>query len=176
MTKALLHNLTLEKWRLIKDVACQLDIPALNLATVIAFETSESFSPGAVNPYSKAIGLIQFTKEGYKAIKDYGYSYDAIGRMDFEQQLRGPVVDYLTEWDMLGETDLASLYMSIFAPAKRYREGTHKVYIAPSKRYEQNKGLDKEKKGYITKNDAAEAVFQMCKKVVKRINQLEVRK
>lgn len=176
MTKALLHNLTLDKWRLIKEVSCQLDIPALNLATVIAFETAESFSPVAVNPHSRAIGLIQFTKLGYKAIQDNGYSYDAIGRMDFEEQLRGPVVDYLKEWDMVGETDLASLYMSILAPTARHKEGTHKVYIAPSRSYEQNKGLDKEKKGYITKNDAAEAVFQMCKKVVKRINQLEVRK
>ncbi len=59
MAKPLLHGLTLEKWQLIQQAAVVLEVPALHLAAVIAFETGESFSSQVANPLSGAVGVDQ---------------------------------------------------------------------------------------------------------------------
>lgn len=173
MPKPLLHNLTLERWQLIKQAACVLEVPAEHLAAVIAFETGEAFSPHVSNPFSRAIGLIQFTPVGYESIKGRGYSYRDIGVMTFEEQLFGPVVDYLMANKAVGRKELADLYMAVLAPRFVSRPMDSVLYRAPNKSYTQNKGLDDAGKGYITKADAAQEVLKKLKKVIYTVKQLE---
>jgi hypothetical protein len=173
MPKPLLHKLTLERWQLIKQAACVLEVPAEHLAAVIAFETGEAFSPHVSNPFSHAIGLIQFTPVGYESIKGRGYSYRDIGVMTFEEQLFGPVVDYLTANKATGRKELADLYMCVLAPAAVNKPHDFVLYRSPRKSYTQNKNLDDAEKGYITKADAAQKVYKKLEKVKARVKQLE---
>lgn len=172
MPKPLLHNLTLERWQFIKQAACVLEVPAEHLAAVIAFETGESFSPQAANPLSGAIGLIQFTPTGYESIRGREYSYKELSLMTFEQQLLGPVVDYIRANRGAGQQGLADLYMCVLAPAAVGKPDDFVLYRSPKKSYTQNKGLDKGGKGYITKADAAQQVLKKLEKVKVRVQQL----
>jgi hypothetical protein len=179
MTKPLLHDLTLEKWRLIQQAACQLNVSALHLAAVICFETGESFSPLAENPFSGAIGLIQFTKKGVSSIPAFVNKQDwwavkaRLKKMTFEEQLLGPVVDYLIANKAVGRKELADLYVAVLAPLYVKRGMESVLYQAPNKSYNQNKGLDDAKKGYITKADAAQEVYKKLEKVKARVKKLE---
>jgi hypothetical protein len=53
---------------------------------------------------------------------------------------------------------LEDLYMQILWPAAVGKSLDYVLFKEPTKAYEQNKGLDKEKKGYVTKHDAASKV------------------
>jgi hypothetical protein len=179
MTKPLLHGLTLEKWQMIHQAACQLEVPDVNLAAVICFETGESFSPLAENPYSGAIGLIQFTKKGVSSIPAFVAKQDwwavkaRLKKMSFEEQLFGPVVDYLIANRAVGRQELADLYMAVLAPLFVKRGMDSILYRAPNKSYTQNKDLDDARKGYITKADAAQEVYKKLEKVKARVKKLE---
>jgi hypothetical protein len=179
MTKPLLSGLTLEKWRLIQQAATVLKVPDLHLAAVIAFETGEGFSPLAENPYSGAIGLIQFTEMGVSSIPDFAKGWgwfrtkNHLKKMTFEQQLIGPTVSYLIANKATGKQELADLYMSVLAPVAVNKPMDFVLYRSPNKSYNQNKGLDDAKKGYITKADAAQEVYKKLEKVTARVKQLE---
>jgi len=179
MTDPLLKGLTLEKWRLIQQAAVVLEVPALHLAAVICFETRESFSPQVENPLSGAIGLVQFTEIGVSSIPHFakGWSWegtkDRLKGMTFEEQLIGPVVDYLIANKGARRKELADLYMSVLAPLFVTSPMDSVLYRAPNKSYNQNKGLDDAGKGYITKADAAQEVFKKLEKVKARVKILE---
>jgi hypothetical protein len=179
MAATLLKGLTLEKWQLIQQAACKLDVPALHLAAVICFETGESFSPLAENPFSGAIGLIQFTKVGVLSIPEFtnNQGWKAVKTrlkgMTFEQQLFGPVIDYFRANRAVGLQGLADLYMCVLAPAAVNKPLDYVLYRSPKSSYNQNRGLDDEKKGYITKADAAQEVLKKLEKVKARVKKLE---
>jgi hypothetical protein len=110
---------------------------------------------------------------GYESIKGRGYSYQAIGQMSFEDQLFGPVVDYLIANKAVGRKELADLYMCVLAPRFVARPMDSVLYRAPNKSYNGNSGLDDAKKGYITKADAAQEVYKKLEKVKARVKKLE---
>jgi hypothetical protein len=173
MATEILKGLTLEKWQLIQQAACKLDVPTLHLAAIIAFETAETFGAQKANPLSGAIGLIQFTPIGYQSIKGKGYSYKGLALMTFEEQLLGPVVDYFRANRGVGLQGLADLYMCVLAPVAVNKPMDFVLYRAPNKSYNQNRGLDDVKKGYITKADAAQEVLKKLEKVKARVKKLE---
>ena len=63
--------------------------------------------------------------------------------------------------------------MCVLAPAAVGKPADFVLYRSPRKSYTQNKGLDKEGKGYITKEDATEQVSKKLEKVRARVKQLE---
>jgi tRNA A-37 threonylcarbamoyl transferase component Bud32 len=93
--------------------------------------------------------------------------------MTFEEQLLGPVIDYLIANKAVGRKELADLYMAVLAPRFVTRPVESVLYRAPNKSYTQNKGLDDAKKGYITKADAAQEVLKKLERVKARVKKLE---
>lgn len=174
-----LPKLNKQKWDIIVLAASKLQVPAHHLAAVIAFETAETFSPLAENPLSGAFGLIQFTYTGLQSIPDFamGQSWEQckkrLAKLDFHDQLLGPVVDYFVANKGFGRTLLPDLYMCVLAPKFVGKAADSKLYESPNKSYTQNKGLDRGGKGYITKEDAACQISLKLDKVVQRVKLLE---
>jgi murein DD-endopeptidase MepM/ murein hydrolase activator NlpD len=88
--------------RAVNEVAKSFGVPGEWLAEVISIETGNTFDPNK-KEYggSGATGLIQFYPDNdggsTKTINGRVYNLSDIGRMSMEQQLRGPVKDYITE-------------------------------------------------------------------------------
>ena len=173
MATAILHQLTLDKWQSIQKAAEMLYVRDYHLAAVIAFETGESFSPLAENPLSGALGLIQFTSVGLSSLKGKTYTFSELKKMSFDEQLFGPVVQYLRANGAERAAKLSDLYMAVLAPKAVGQPADFVLYSAPSKAYNQNKGLDVSGKGYITKGDATDQVFKKLDKVFERLKTLE---
>lgn len=74
------------------EVADSLGAKADDLAAVIWFESGRTFRPDARHPTSGATGLIQFMPSSATRL---GTTVDALARMTAEEQLRGPVREYL---------------------------------------------------------------------------------
>jgi hypothetical protein len=168
-----MKELTPDKWKVINHVASILQIPAHYLATVIAFETAETFDPRIRNPHSRAVGLIQFTTVGLSSISSLKLTLEKIAEMSFHAQMYGPVYFYLKENNARGLTKLSDLYMTILAPSARIKPMDHDLYKSPSRAYTQNKGLDKNKDGVIEKWEASQAVYAKLPRVVERILSFE---
>ena len=127
------------------------------LMACMAFETGETFSPtiknGAGAPY---YGLIQF---GKAAATDVGTTVEALVKMTAEQQL-----EYVYKYfkPLTGKLKTVSdLYMKILWPAAVGKPESFVLWAQKDRptTYAQNKGLDVNKDGWITKAEAASKVF-----------------
>lgn len=145
----------------VREMAEQLRMPedgADWLMACMAFETGETFSPmiknGAGAPY---YGLIQF---GADAAKDCGTSLAELVTMTAEEQLE---YVYLYFKPLTGKLmSVADLYMKILWPAAVGKPDSFVLWDKTSrpKTYDQNKGLDVNKDGNITKGEAASKVVE----------------
>lgn len=143
----------------VRDIAKQLQMPSEGanwLMACMAFETGETFSPtiknGAGAPY---YGLIQF---GAAAAKDAGTTLDALLKMTAEQQL-----DYVYAFfkPYTGKLKtLSDCYCRILWPAAVGKPEDFVIFdqnVRPTA-YVQNKGLDINKDGKVTKAECAAKV------------------
>lgn len=108
------------------DVAKELGVEPKTLAALIAFETAGTMNPQIKNPGSSARGLIQFMDSTARSMRGKD-NFHFVGSWDlvrqyptFEEQLRGPVVQYLKKFAPF-EDDQA-LFMAVFFPAYMYAE------------------------------------------------------
>ncbi|KAB0886874.1 hypothetical protein FZI56_21510 [Cronobacter sakazakii] len=143
----------------VRDVGKELSIDPNWMMAVMAFETGRTFSPYIKNPGSSATGLIQFTSGTAASL---GTSTTKIARMSAPEQIRGPVRDYFNQFKgrINGLTDT---YMAVFAPIGIGKPDDFVLYSAPSREYNANAGLDKDRKGYITRLDCAARVNEEYK-------------
>lgn len=123
------------------------------LMSCMAFETGETFSPsiknGAGAPY---YGLIQF---GSAAATDVKTTTAALVKMTAEEQL-----DYVYAFfkPYAGRLkDFSDIYLRILWPAAVGKPADFIIFIddGKSKRYTQNRGLDMNRDGKVTKAEAA---------------------
>lgn len=124
-----------------------------HLMACIAFETGESFDPGVKNQAgSGATGLIQFMPS---TAEDLGTSTERLATMTAEEQL-----DYVSKYFSWfpGVRTLEDVYMAILWPKAIGRPNDYVLFARPSKVYDQNRGLDRDKDGKVTKFEAAAAV------------------
>lgn len=145
----------------VRLMAQQLKMPeggASMLMACMAFETGETFSPtiknGAGAPY---YGLIQF---GKAAATDCGTTVEALVRMTAEQQLE---YVYLYFKPLAGKLmTVSDLYMKILWPAAVGKPENFVLWTKEGRptTYLQNKGLDADKDGAITKAEAAGKVLE----------------
>jgi hypothetical protein len=136
-------------------VACTARVNTYHLITVISFETAGTFDPAKKAKRSSGIGLFQFMPD---TLKETGLTSEGIARMTFDVQLNSVCLPYLRRWLPQGTPYLGDLYMCIFCPRARHLPGSAVLYKAPSNRYIDNRELDKEKKGYITKADCVDVL------------------
>lgn len=127
------------------------------LMACMAFETGETFSPsiknGAGAPY---YGLIQF---GTAAAKDIGTTTAALVKLTAEQQLEY-VYKFFKPYTGKVKT-LSDIYLRILYPIAVGKPEDHVLFVeGKGKAYLQNRGLDVNKDGKITKGEAAAKVEQ----------------
>lgn len=137
-------KLSADKLASIQRVAKNIGVDPNDLAAVISFETSGTFSPKAINKKSSATGLIQFMKgtDGYKGY--YGMSRQAFASLSFDEQMNY-VEKYFKKRGFRADKkqDVANLYTAV----------TGYGYKRGSKAYELNKVWDSNKDGYIDKGE-----------------------
>lgn len=134
-----------------------------HLMAAMAFETGETFSPSKRNPQSGATGLIQFVPRTARAL---GTSTDALARMTAMEQLAF-VGKYFLPYREKMRT-LSDVYMAILWPRAIGKPEASVLFAAPATTYEQNKGLDVNRDGEVTKGEAASKVQRMLDKGLSR--------
>lgn len=142
----------------ILEVADSLETNVNWLMACMAFETGETFSPSIRNAAgSGATGLIQFMPSTAQAL---GTTTNALAQMSTVEQL-----DYVERYFLPSKRRLKSLedvYMTILWPAAVGRPLSYVLFDKSDtrfpKRYIQNAGLDLNKDGKITKEEASKKV------------------
>ncbi len=137
----------------VRAIAMYLDCDPDFLMAAMAFETGETFSPMIRNPQSGATGLIQFMPNTAKGL---GTTTNDLAKMSAEEQL-----DFVAKYfdDHKGKLHtLEDVYMAILWPVAVGKDNNHVLFATPSKAYEQNRGLDSDKDGNVTKAEAAAKV------------------
>ncbi|MFZ2403543.1 MAG: hypothetical protein WAW41_00285 [Methylobacter sp.] len=135
------------------------------LMAAMAFETGETFSPNIVNNVSGATGLIQFMPSTAVSL---GTTTTALANMSAEDQL-----DFVAEYfaNQKGKLHtLEDVYMAILWPAAVGKDNNHVLFTDPAKAYTQNKGLDWNLDGQVTKAEAAAKVRERLDKGMKPEN------
>jgi hypothetical protein len=120
----------------------------------MAFETGETFSPSIRNSIG-ATGLIQFLKSTAIGL---GTTTDALARETAIQQL-AEVRRYFEPYDAKVHT-LSDLYMAVLAPHYIGAAEDAVIFQGPAGlAYLQNRGLDANADGKVTKAEAASRVL-----------------
>ncbi len=144
----------------VDQISSDLGIDPNWLMAVMAFESGGTFSPSEPNHSgSSGVGLIQFTKST-------GYDLEKLKKMTGEDQL-----DYVAKYLQAHKGKLGSLsdlYMSVLWPDAIGKPDDHVLFKSPSIAYKQNRGLDVDDKGAVTKADAAAAVERKYQEGVRR--------
>ncbi len=156
------ENLTSEFLERVIEIAEELEIDPDDLMAVMAFESK--FTLNAVSG-SGAYGLIQFTQISLDQInKNNGTSYKKsdLLSMGMMEQLELVYLHYKPKAGLM--YDLGDVYLVTLAPAFVKGEVLEDSTIIYSEsdgnnNYKNNKGLDKDGKGFITKGDGARAVM-----------------
>ena len=142
----------------VSGVANNLGLDASHLMACMAFETGRTFDPKIRNAAgSGAIGLIQFMPSTAQAL---GTSTAQLAAMSAVKQL-----DYVEKYFLSRKGKLKTLedtYMAILWPAAIGKPLAHVLFrkfdIVNPKRYVLNAGLDYNKNGEITKDEASRRV------------------
>ena len=146
----------------VEAVAGRLGISAEDLYAVMSFETGGTFDPKIPNAAgSGATGLIQFMPSTAQGL---GTTTEELARMSRVQQLQY-VEKYLSNKGVRGK-GLSDVYMAVLFPAAvgkpddfvLFGKGAMSGYTGSA--YRQNRGLDTNNDGSITKAEAAAKVLR----------------
>jgi hypothetical protein len=150
----------------VRQMGSNLGCEPEHLMAAMAFETGETFSPSIRNGAgSGAVGLIQFMP---RTAQNLNTSTEALARMSALEQLEF-VERYLTSYRGRLST-LEDVYMAILMPSAVGLPPEHVLFDRDSqdanerrrawhrRAYEQNRGLDRNGDGKITKTEASSMV------------------
>lgn len=153
----MLGQLDVELQAKIQEVAGRLGIAPEWLTAVIAFETGHTFSPSVRNAAgSGATGLIQFMP---KTAQSLGTTTAALANMTAVQQMEY-VYRYLAPFrGRMGNVE--DVYMAVLFPSAVGKGSDYVLFSSPSIAYTQNRGLDLNGDGKITKWEAAAKVLAL---------------
>lgn len=158
-----IERLTRGQLRDLRDAAQRLGVDTDWLATIISFESAGTFSPSKLNQSgSGAFGLIQFLPSTAAWVLRLPKE-EAVekGRaMSFSEQLREMVIPYFQSSGRRFE-NLQDLYYAVFWPAAIGKSGNTVIISDGTKAYTQNRGLDRDGKGYITAGDVSRAITRV---------------
>lgn len=126
------------------------------LMAAMAFESGGTFSPSIKNAAgSGATGLIQFMPSTARGL---GTTVAELAKMNATDQLFY-VEQYFRPYAKRIES-LPDMYMAILWPAAIGKDDSHPLFKAPSIAYTQNRGLDTDLDGVVTKLEAAAKVTE----------------
>jgi len=150
----------------VTNLAKKYNVPEDYLYAVMGFETGGTFDPSVKNQAgSGATGLIQFMDSTAEGL---GTTTDKLAGMSRSEQL--VYVDKYFSGKGIEGGSLSDIYMAVLFPAAvgkpddfvLFGKGAMSGYTG--KAYEQNKGLDKNNDGSITKAEASESVSRYLPK------------
>ncbi len=138
------------------QIAAELGADPNDLMGAMGFESGQTFSPKIKNRLgSGAVGLIQFMPSTARGL---GTSTAALAKMSAVQQL-DYVYKYLKPYT--GQLNsLGDVYMSILWPAAVGKPDSYGLFRKGTRAYTQNKGLDTNKDGVVTRGEATARVTQ----------------
>lgn len=151
------ENVTPEFCRKVITICGELGVDPNYMMACMAFETgaSQRFSPAARNlAGSSGTGLIQFMAATAKGL---GTTVEQLAKMTQIDQL-----DYVRAYFLPYKGRLKTLpdvYMAILYPAGIGKADDWALFKAGTLAYKQNRGLDKNGDGQVTKAEAAAAVM-----------------
>ena len=134
-------------------ISNRLGVAVNYLMAAMAFETGRTFDPSITNPNSGATGLIQFMPS---TARNLGTTTDALRVMSAVEQL-----DYVEKYfqPYRGRlTTLEDVYMAILWPKAIGKPNDYVLFAEPSIYYTQNRGLDINSDGQVTKAEASSKV------------------
>lgn len=141
------------------EISQRLKVVPEYLMAAMGFETGGSYSPSVKNPYSGATGLIQFMPSTAKSL---GTSTEALSKMTALEQL-----DYVEKY-FQPHTDrlktLEDVYMSILWPVAIGKGSEYILFKQGTIEYKQNAGLDIDKNGDVTAQEATRLVREFLPK------------
>jgi peptidoglycan hydrolase-like protein with peptidoglycan-binding domain len=136
------------------EITRRLDISPDFLMSCMAFESGETFSPSIRNAAgSGAVGLIQFMPSTARALHT---TVEALAAMIPERQL-----DYVERYfqPYRGRIQvIEDIYMMILFPKAIGRPADFQLFTRGTTAYRQNRGLDADRNGAVSKYEAAAAV------------------
>jgi len=136
----------------VASTSTKLGIPEGELLRAMHFETGGTFSTSIKNPTGSATGLIQFIESTAKGL---GTSTAALAKMTREEQMVY-VEKYLTPYKGRMK-DFGDVYMAIHLPVAVGKDDDYVIYNNTNIRtqaYKQNKPLDLNKDGKVTRGEA----------------------
>lgn len=148
----------------VRGIAARLGCDPSHLMAVMAFETGETFSPKIRNAAgSGATGLIQFMpatarRLGTTTAKLAGMN--AIDQLDYVEK-------YFRTATRRRMRSLSDIYMAVLWPIAVGKAESYVLFRKPSRAYTQNRGLDGNRDGVITKAEASAKVHAKLVKGVK---------
>lgn len=136
-------------------IAARIGCDPSHLMAVMAFETGETFSPSIVNAAgSGAVGLIQFMP---RTARSLGTTADALGSMTAIEQLDW-VERYFAQFGRRALPRLSDVYMTVLWPAAVGKSDDYGIFRVGTRAYAQNRGLDRNGNGTVTKGEATAQV------------------
>ncbi len=135
------------------EIARNIGVDPNFLISAMAFETGETFNPSIRNNRSGATGLIQFTPATAAGL---GTSIADLAAMSDVDQMEY-VEKYFSPYKNMLET-VEDVYMAILWPAAIGKANSWVLFSKPSAQYDRNSGLDTDKDGNVTKEEAASMV------------------
>jgi len=146
----------------VREIAVALEMPSSGpdwLMACMAFETGRTFSPSVRNAAgSGAVGLIQFMPAVAPSL---GVTVEQLAAMTAEEQLKC-VHDYFRPYKGKLQS-LEDVYMAILWPRALGKPLDYVLWDRATRptTYRQNTGLDLDKDGTVTKQEAAAGVRRM---------------
>lgn len=138
------------------DISQRLRCDPNHLMAVMAFETGGSFSTDVKNAAgSSATGLIQFMPSTAGGL---GTTTEKLAKMTGVEQLDFVEAHFKSVAGRKALPTLSDVYMAVLLPSAIGKQDNHVLFRSPSKAYDQNKGLDVNKNGRITKAEATAKV------------------
>jgi hypothetical protein len=157
------NKVSLEFKQRVLDISQRLGCDPNHLMSAMAFETGETFSPAKRNPKSGATGLIQFmppTARDLHTTTDDLKNMTAVDQLDFVEKYLQPFKGKMNS--------LSDVYATILFPAAVGKTDSSVLFQRPSVAYNQNKGLDTNGDGVVTKGEAASKVQEKLDKGLHR--------
>lgn len=146
----------------VNEMAGRLQVKPDWLMVVMCFESAGTFRPDIRNPYSGAVGLIQFTRYGIRRLDT---TVPKLGRMEAVEQLIW-VERYFAPY--AGQMhNVYDVYIVVFAPAYLGQPEHQVLYRADGataldrRRYRYNRMLDANRDGVITIADVRSQIRKL---------------
>ena len=140
----------------VERLAAKYNVNPAAILAVMDFETGGTFDPAEPNKAdSGATGLIQFMPNTARSL---GTTTEALAQMNRAEQLVY-VEKYLDQFSSKirgGQID--DIYMAVLWPAAIGKPDNYVIFRQGTKTYQQNRGLDRNGDGTVTKEEAAHKV------------------